>query len=315
MPSFLSAFNWGDFIPIIGLWLLTILVSVGVLAWLFPRMEHGEADPSSVQSEVLPWYPIPPRVRQLLERRIPVGPSVAAPFNPAYWRANLRIIFAFLTVWLLVAFLPPLFSGLLNGIHILTGFPLGYYMGSQGAPVVFFGLIVGYAWYMAGVDRRYFPGSTPQDLQTRRYSSRLGLIFLCFTIGFMLFIGGMGVVEARFGLSSNLLGWALLISSIGLYAVIGIGNRTHSLDEYFRRLDGEPPHGIYDMVIMHVERALISSVMERAGGNQTQAADMLGISLKTLYNRLAAYKANEPAGEDDDTPPKPASSEGHRRAA
>ena len=22
-----------------------------------------------------------------------------------------------------------------------------------------------------------------------------------------------------------------------------------SLDEYFRRLDGEPPHGIYDMVI------------------------------------------------------------------
>ena len=34
-----------------------------------------------------------------------------------------------------------------------------------------------------------------------------------------------------------------------------------SLDEYFRKLDGEPPHGIYDMVITHVERALIESVM------------------------------------------------------
>ena len=34
-----------------------------------------------------------------------------------------------------------------------------------------------------------------------------------------------------------------------------------SLDEYFRRLDGEPPHGIYDMVIKHVERAVIASVM------------------------------------------------------
>ena len=31
-----------------------------------------------------------------------------------------------------------------------------------------------------------------------------------------------------------------------------------SLDEYFRRLDGEPPHGIYDMVISQVERALIT---------------------------------------------------------
>ena len=31
-----------------------------------------------------------------------------------------------------------------------------------------------------------------------------------------------------------------------------------SLDEYFRRLDGESPHGIYDMVINHVERALIA---------------------------------------------------------
>ena len=51
-----------------------------------------------------------------------------------------------------------------------------------------------------------------------------------------------------------------------------------SLDEYFRKLDGEAPHGIYDMVINHVERALISTVMDRAGGNQTQAADMLGMT-------------------------------------
>jgi Fis family transcriptional regulator len=62
-----------------------------------------------------------------------------------------------------------------------------------------------------------------------------------------------------------------------------------SLDEYFRRLDGEPPHGIYDMVITHVERAMISSVMERAGGNQTQAADMLGLNRSTLRTKLTKY--------------------------
>ncbi len=62
-----------------------------------------------------------------------------------------------------------------------------------------------------------------------------------------------------------------------------------SLDEYFRRLDGERPHGVYDMVITHVERALITSVLERAGGNQTQAADMLGMNRNTLRTKLSKY--------------------------
>jgi Fis family transcriptional regulator, factor for inversion stimulation protein len=64
----------------------------------------------------------------------------------------------------------------------------------------------------------------------------------------------------------------------------------HSLDEYFRRLDGEPPHGIYDMVIAHVERALLASMLERSNGNQTQAADMLGLNRNTLRAKLAKYK-------------------------
>ena len=62
-----------------------------------------------------------------------------------------------------------------------------------------------------------------------------------------------------------------------------------SLDEYFRKLDGEPPHGIYDMVIANVERSLIASVMERANGNQTQAADMLGMNRNTLRAKLSKY--------------------------
>ncbi|MEP7207724.1 MAG: helix-turn-helix domain-containing protein [Casimicrobiaceae bacterium] len=62
-----------------------------------------------------------------------------------------------------------------------------------------------------------------------------------------------------------------------------------SLDEYFRKLDGEAPHGIYDMVITHVERTLISSVLERTNGNQTQAADMLGMNRNTLRTKLAKY--------------------------
>ena len=63
-----------------------------------------------------------------------------------------------------------------------------------------------------------------------------------------------------------------------------------SLDDYFRRLDGEPPHGVYDMVITQVERALLSSMLERSNGNQTHAADMLGLNRNTLRAKLAKYK-------------------------
>jgi len=62
-----------------------------------------------------------------------------------------------------------------------------------------------------------------------------------------------------------------------------------SLDEYFRKLDGEPPHGVYDMVITHVERALLTSVLARVNGNQTHAADMLGMNRNTLRAKLSKY--------------------------
>ena len=62
-----------------------------------------------------------------------------------------------------------------------------------------------------------------------------------------------------------------------------------------------------------VSRRLIEATLAECGSKR-KAAEMLGISLKTLYNRLAAYKANEPAGEDDGGSAKPATDE-HRRAA
>ena len=62
-----------------------------------------------------------------------------------------------------------------------------------------------------------------------------------------------------------------------------------SLEEYFRKLDGEQPHGIYDMVIANVERSMIATIMHRAGGNQTSAADMLGLNRSTLRTKLSKY--------------------------
>jgi DNA-binding NtrC family response regulator len=47
-----------------------------------------------------------------------------------------------------------------------------------------------------------------------------------------------------------------------------------------------------------VSRRLIEATLAECGSKR-KAADMLGISLKTLYNRLAVYKA-EPTGEEDE---------------
>lgn len=63
-----------------------------------------------------------------------------------------------------------------------------------------------------------------------------------------------------------------------------------SLNEYFFHLDGEPADDIYRMVIDNVEKTLFVNVMQRAEGNQTQAADMLGINRTTLRNKLKAHR-------------------------
>jgi putative solute:sodium symporter small subunit len=73
----------------------------------------------------------------------------------AYWRANLRIITILLVIWFAVSYLPVLLVNQLNQVTILTGFPLGYYMGSQGSLIVFVIEIFYYAWYMSRLDKQF----------------------------------------------------------------------------------------------------------------------------------------------------------------
>ena len=63
-----------------------------------------------------------------------------------------------------------------------------------------------------------------------------------------------------------------------------------TLKEYFKDLDGEKPcSGMYDMVICCVEKPLLEMVLEHAGGNQTHAAEMLGINRNTLRKKMQQH--------------------------
>ena len=59
-----------------------------------------------------------------------------------------------------------------------------------------------------------------------------------------------------------------------------------SLDRYFKDMDGEKPTLIYDMVLRNIEKPMIETVLGRAEGNLTVAADMLGINRTTLRKKM-----------------------------
>jgi len=64
----------------------------------------------------------------------------------------------------------------------------------------------------------------------------------------------------------------------------------NSLDSYFRDLRGTEPDGMYDMLVRVVEKPLLDVVMARAEGNQSKAAQWLGLNRNTLRKKLVEHK-------------------------
>ena len=59
--------------------------------------------------------------------------------------------------------------------------------------------------------------------------------------------------------------------------------------QYFKDLDGEKACDVYDMVIHCVEKPMLEVVMHQAQGNQTRAAELLGINRNTLRKKLQEH--------------------------
>ena len=61
------------------------------------------------------------------------------------------------------------------------------------------------------------------------------------------------------------------------------------LEAVERALEGERPCAIYDMVMNSVEKPLLEIVLHRVSGNQTQAAQLLGVNRNTLRKKMKYY--------------------------
>ena len=63
-----------------------------------------------------------------------------------------------------------------------------------------------------------------------------------------------------------------------------------SLEQYFKDLRGAEPHSLHDMILAAAEKPLLEVVMKHAEGNQSNAAEWLGVNRNTLRRKLVDHK-------------------------
>lgn len=67
-----------------------------------------------------------------------------------YWRKTLRLTMGLLLIWFLVSFVATYFARDLN--FTFFGWPFSFWLGAQGAPLVYVLLVGFYAWAMNRLD-------------------------------------------------------------------------------------------------------------------------------------------------------------------
>jgi Fis family transcriptional regulator len=84
--------------------------------------------------------------------------------------------------------------------------------------------------------------------------------------------------------------------TVSAVAHVGVRNKPLSsltdecLHSYFESLNGHKPGDLYELVIGEVEKPLFRAVLTYTKGNQSEAAEILGINRGTLRKKLKDYK-------------------------
>jgi Fis family transcriptional regulator len=64
----------------------------------------------------------------------------------------------------------------------------------------------------------------------------------------------------------------------------------NSVEQYFKDLRGAEPNELHELFLGAAEKPLLDVVLRHAEGNQSKAADWLGINRNTLRRKLLDHK-------------------------
>lgn len=67
----------------------------------------------------------------------------------------------------------------------------------------------------------------------------------------------------------------------------------HSIRRYLYELDGAQPDNMYDLVLRQIEQPLFEAILEHTKGNQSRAAELLGLNRGTLRKKLRSYNLHK----------------------
>jgi DNA-binding protein Fis len=63
-----------------------------------------------------------------------------------------------------------------------------------------------------------------------------------------------------------------------------------SIRQYVSAMDEESNGHLHELIMGGIEKPLVEIVLKETGGNQTQAANILGVNRNTLRKKIAEYK-------------------------
>ena len=63
-----------------------------------------------------------------------------------------------------------------------------------------------------------------------------------------------------------------------------------SIRQYVGEMNGENNGHLHELIMGGIEKPLVEIVLKETGGNQTRAANILGVNRNTLRKKIAEYK-------------------------